>query len=215
MIIFLFALTSSILLALLISPFVFNLIIKPFNLINISGLSQKILQKNYLVLLNYLLNPFIKNLYFPNFVQSSNGLEHFIEVKNLFIVNNIVFFISLVTSAFVFKNAYSKKRWLTLKKSVRFFSFLPVIFVFIFLITNFDQFFIEFHHILFRNSNWIFDPAKDPIINVLPEEFFQIEFIIFFVLLMLILFLINLLISRQIKKELLLNNSMNIPVASK
>lgn len=101
------------------------------------------------------------------------------------------------------------------KKSVRFFSFLPVIFVFIFLITNFDQFFIEFHHILFRNSNWIFDPAKDPIINVLPEEFFQIEFIIFFVLLMLILFLINLLISRQIKKELLLNNSMNIPVASK
>ena len=37
---------------------------------------------------------------------------------------------------------------------------------------NFDSFFITFHHLLFNNSNWLFDPATDPIIDVLSEGFF-------------------------------------------
>ena len=48
---------------------------------------------------------------------------------------------------------------------------LPII-IFPFAVTNFDSFFVIFHHILFNNSDWLFDPNTDPIINVLTEGFF-------------------------------------------
>jgi len=47
---------------------------------------------------------------------------------------------------------------------------------------NFDGFFVVFHEVLFRNSDWLFDPSKDPVINVLPEEFFTQCFVLFFIL---------------------------------
>lgn len=48
---------------------------------------------------------------------------------------------------------------------------LPVI-VLPFALMNFDEFFISFHHLLFNNNDWLFNPTTDPIINVLTEEFF-------------------------------------------
>jgi integral membrane protein (TIGR01906 family) len=45
---------------------------------------------------------------------------------------------------------------------------------------NFDRFFIVFHEMLFRNQDWLFDPATDPIINVLPEGFFMLCFLLAF-----------------------------------
>ena len=39
--------------------------------------------------------------------------------------------------------------------------------------SDFDAFFVKFHHTFFPGKeNWIFDPAKDEIIKILPEEFF-------------------------------------------
>lgn len=38
---------------------------------------------------------------------------------------------------------------------------------------NFDRMFVVFHHIFFDGDTWIFDPAKDEIINILPEDFFM------------------------------------------
>jgi integral membrane protein (TIGR01906 family) len=37
---------------------------------------------------------------------------------------------------------------------------------------NWEQAFITFHHIFFRNDYWLFDPATDPIIVILPDAFF-------------------------------------------
>ena len=48
---------------------------------------------------------------------------------------------------------------------------LPVV-ILPFAITNFDSFFVVFHHLLFSNTNWLFDPNLDPIINILTEGFF-------------------------------------------
>lgn len=40
--------------------------------------------------------------------------------------------------------------------------------------TGFDRAFVTFHHLFFAGKdNWIFDPAYDEIINVLPEVFFR------------------------------------------
>ena len=48
---------------------------------------------------------------------------------------------------------------------------LPIV-VLPFALTNFDSFFRAFHTLIFHNSNWLFDPETDPVINVLTEGFF-------------------------------------------
>ncbi|OJT76416.1 carbon storage regulator [Clostridioides difficile] len=40
------------------------------------------------------------------------------------------------------------------------------------ILLNFEKSFIIFHKLLFRNDYWIFNPDLDPVINILPEEFF-------------------------------------------
>ena len=35
-----------------------------------------------------------------------------------------------------------------------------------------DRFFVLFHELSFGNDLWLFDPAVDPVINVLPDQFF-------------------------------------------
>ena len=40
------------------------------------------------------------------------------------------------------------------------------------MLINFDKTFMIFHEIMFDNDYWIFDPLKDPVINILPQEFF-------------------------------------------
>lgn len=52
----------------------------------------------------------------------------------------------------------------------------------IFLVTDFEDFFVKFHEMLFRNSDWMFDPETDPIILALPAEFFMACFILFIIL---------------------------------
>lgn len=38
--------------------------------------------------------------------------------------------------------------------------------------SDFNKYFVIFHHIFFRNNLWIFDPAEDYMIRMLPEGFF-------------------------------------------
>ncbi len=42
------------------------------------------------------------------------------------------------------------------------------------ILLNFEKSFIIFHKLLFRNDYWIFNPDLDPVINILPEEFFSL-----------------------------------------
>lgn len=51
---------------------------------------------------------------------------------------------------------------------------------------NFDQAFIIFHKIAFTNDYWIFDPKLDPIITILPQEFFIHSFILIISIVLLI-----------------------------
>ncbi|MCD8023736.1 MAG: TIGR01906 family membrane protein [Lachnospiraceae bacterium] len=37
---------------------------------------------------------------------------------------------------------------------------------------NWDVFFVRFHELFFNNDYWLFDPATDPVILILPDEFF-------------------------------------------
>ena len=200
-VVFLTILTGLIFFTFLTSPFVFKMIIKPFQFSKITKLSSGTIFHNYTILVNYLLNPFVKSLNFPNFTQSASGLKHFAEVKNLLLINELLFFIGNILCLFIFYDLNRTKLYFIMKNSFRFLSFIPLVLVILFVLFDFHNFFYKFHLILFRNSDWIFDPAKDPIINVLPEDFFKIEFIIFFSLWCVILLFFNLWINHQIKRN--------------
>ena len=40
-------------------------------------------------------------------------------------------------------------------------------------IIDFDRLFVVFHKIAFDNDDWLFNPETDPVIRILPEEFFM------------------------------------------
>ena len=38
---------------------------------------------------------------------------------------------------------------------------------------DFNKAFVLFHKLFFSNDDWLFDPATDEVITILPEEFFM------------------------------------------
>ncbi|MFR4204344.1 MAG: DUF1461 domain-containing protein, partial [Lactococcus lactis] len=55
---------------------------------------------NFLILMNYLINPFETKLSMPDFPSSASGLHHFAEVKNLFM---LVFFLTIILIPFTIR----------------------------------------------------------------------------------------------------------------
>ncbi|MFS7261257.1 TIGR01906 family membrane protein [Carnobacterium divergens] len=154
-----------------------------------SGLSKAVLMDNYHHLLSYLNFPWIRSLEMPDFPSSANGLNHFFEVKRLFLVDYLVVLISGIGSLFFIR--YLKKHQLgwTLIRPFQVLIVAPVVLGVVMMI-SFDQLFIVFHEVLFNNEDWMFNPSTDPIINVLPEAFFMHCFILA-ILLMEIQFIIG------------------------
>lgn len=162
-------------------------------------MDKSTLLKNFGELMNYLNNPFRHTLQLSDFPVSTSGAFHFYEVKRLFLLCYGVLIVTVVPSTlFVFHLFKSKRMW-RLIRPFQWGMIIPVFFG-ILMAIGFDQFFVAFHGVFFNNDDWLFDPVTDPIINVLPEEFFMHSFILFFVLLELF-FLIGIILGkRQLKK---------------
>lgn len=129
-----------------------------------------VIMHNYNQLMFYLLWPLKNKLQMSNFPTSVNAAEHFYECKLMFQLALIVFIVGIII--YFFLKARKKTSYLVLTPTIALiFMVIPVV-ILPFAVTNFDGFFMQFHHILFNNSNWLFDPATDPIINVLTEGFF-------------------------------------------
>lgn len=158
------------------------------NILEYTTIGKKELLENFGQLMNYLNNPFISNLQLPNFPVSESGAFHFYEVKRLFLLNYGVLLVTLLPTG-LFLRYLKKNGWLwRLMRPCQIGMFIPVVLLLLMAI-GFDQFFVQFHSIFFNNDAWLFDPATDPVINVLPETFFMHCFILFFILLEILLFL--------------------------
>ncbi|WP_394530575.1 TIGR01906 family membrane protein [Lactococcus lactis subsp. lactis] len=141
---------------------------------------------NFLILMNYLINPLEKKLSMPDFPSSASGLHHFAEVKNLFM---LVFFLTIILIPFIIR--FMKENLsLVFHNALRVVMLFPLAIGVIAWLIGFDQFFVAFHEVLFRDNSWLFDPATDPIISVLPEQFFMHSFLIFLLIYELIFFVI-------------------------
>ncbi|WP_300561408.1 TIGR01906 family membrane protein [Companilactobacillus sp.] len=171
----LFIFTFSITVTIFASYAIFRFDIPHYFLDQEANMSGQKLMHNYNQMMNYLLNPFSGQFHLDNFRSSYNGRVHFADCKKLFMLNFGVFILSGVYIWF------RRKKRAYFNRTFLYIAIVGIILV-VLMAVDFDDFFIVFHKILFRNNDWLFDPALDPIINLLPDEFFVQCFVLFFIL---------------------------------
>ena len=143
-------------------------------------LKAETIQYNFNILMNYLTNPFSQKLVMPDFRSSAAGLHHFQAVKYLFHLAQAIFLITLPALIFFIKKVVKKGFLALYQRSLFILSVLPFVMICLAGLIGFNNFFTLFHQVLFVGDNtWLFDPAKDPVIWILPEEFFMHAFILF------------------------------------
>ncbi len=137
-----------------------------------TGFSFEVCKRNYDALIYY--NCFFgpKKLVFPDFVMSEHGEIHFMEVKRIFVFMQYAAMASLA-AVLLLHFLYGKKR--------KIYGFLPATIIVSFVIVaivgggllfNWDGTFLLMHRLLFNNNYWMFDPATDPVIYILPDTVF-------------------------------------------
>lgn len=170
------------------------------DLLDYTTLSSKELLHNFDQLMRYLNLPWVESLKMTDFPVSASGALHFYEVKKLFLLNYGLLLATIVPSFFYLRHLIKQQRLWTMIQPFRIAVAVPIVIAFL-MAVNFDRFFIMFHGVFFNNDAWIFNPATDPIINVLPETSFLHCFILFFVLLEIFYLLPIYFGKRALKKE--------------
>ncbi|MDR2833547.1 MAG: TIGR01906 family membrane protein [Streptococcaceae bacterium] len=155
------------------------------------GLSNEVVLKNYDILMSYMNNPFKEVLDMPDFPSSRQGLQHFAEVRVLFIFAIGVFIVSTLLGIwYVLRMRREKTYWKLINLGK--ISMVAPIVLGLMSVMMFNQIFYWFHRLLFRNDYWIYDPKVDPIILVLPESYFLYCFLFFFIVVEVAFFLVYL-----------------------
>lgn len=163
-----------------------------------SGYDKELIRKNYDVLIDYN-SPFYQgNLSFPDLQSSPQGLQHFEEVKDIFVAFYYLALITLIACILIiiYKNKKKDNKYL-LTSSITV-VILPILLSLIVAI-NFDKVFTLFHKVFFRNDYWIFIPQFDPIINILPQTFFLHSLIL--ILIVILFGSLSLFITYKIKQR--------------
>lgn len=155
--------------------------IKQLDILAYTILTKKELLHNYDELMAYLNFFWVNPLHMTDFTTSQSGALHFYEVKRLFQLNYAVLLLTSVPSYLFVKELKQTGRLWVLVTPFKW-VLVGLGCLLFFMITGFNQFFVLFHRVFFNNDAWIFDPVTDPIITVLPQEYFLHCFILFFVL---------------------------------
>ena len=179
----LFLLALAILLTIYLSWLVYPLEISWLNLTNRVHLKSDIIQYNFHILMDYLTNPFNPVLEMPDFPSSASGIHHFAVVKGLFHLAQGVAIVTLPIFYLFWKQVIQKGFLSLYRRGLLIMLSLPLVLGLVGVFIGFEQFFTLFHQILFvGDDTWLFDSAKDPVILILPEDFFLHAFLLFFCL---------------------------------
>lgn len=191
-----FSLSLAINITILLSPLIYTLVVKFFDLNLAAGLTQEQLLDNYNVILNYLVNPTVNELSMPFFSSSEGGMQHFAEVKVLFFINFIITITTFGLCILGFKQIRQNGWQLDMRLGFSFAAVLPLI-VLMVIIVAFDQVFVLFHRLLFNNDLWLFNPILDPVITVLPQGFFMVLFMLALLIYECIILLLRFIVNRS------------------
>lgn len=165
-----FILSGSVIAALSFRPLYYH-DMKALDIEAASGFPEAEIRENYDALIDYNLRWEKGMLEFPTLPQSREGQIHFAEVKDIFDwfkYMGIGCFLLGAAGVFWFER---KRERLYLKYTSVLSVVIPAV-VGILVAVNWDSAFVLFHKIAFDNDYWLFDPASDPVITMLPDEFF-------------------------------------------
>ena len=137
-----------------------------------SGYAHDVIRKNYDVLIDYNNIWYTGSLNFPDFAMSESGRIHFEEVKKVFGVFEYGAFVLLPISIILIVLA-KKKHIGSVFWAAGIFSIGIPAALGVLIAANWEWVFVTFHKMVFQNDYWLFDPYTDPIILVLPDEFFM------------------------------------------
>ena len=160
--------------------------VRLYGLDQICGLSRERLMENYRILIDYSNLWGAKTLEFPDFPMSETGRIHFEEAKRIFCAFELgVPVMGLITMLGVLlekrKRRWGGKRFRFLQVGGILAIGLPIVLAAA-CAAMWDKVFVTFHHLFFNNDFWIFDERTDPIIRVLPDQFFLHEAVLIFIL---------------------------------
>lgn len=166
-------LTGAIAVPILFRPF-FYWHIKPLDLPGITGLTVAEIKTAYREMLNYCIG--LSDTFSVGVLPfSESGAAHFADVRQLFLLDFWVFVISAVLlggSFFLKKQArlggHTPGFWSTAGLGV------SIVTVGGLVALDFERAFTVFHKLFFPGKeNWMFDSYEDPVIDMLPVEFFR------------------------------------------
>ena len=172
----LFLLTASIGLPIYIRPFYYAHI-DAFDLAHRSGYSEEQIKAAYDEVLDYLTLPG-REFGTGELPHSADGKAHFEDCKVLFDLNAAILIGSGLSLAVLFAMRKRWGRYRLGRHSAAFWaavlSLTAPIMIGALAAIDFDRAFVTFHSIFFPGkTNWVFDWYRDPIIRVLPQEFFR------------------------------------------
>ena len=159
-------------------------------------MSEDIIKMNYDILIQYQSLFFRGTLNMPNFIMSETGRIHFEEVKRIFEMIQILCIGTGIISSVLIYQSTKEKEYRYLKMTSILTVTIPTVIGFLASL-DFDQAFVIFHKIFFRNDYWIFDSYTDPVIRILPQDFFMHCFILIIVIIMLLSSLCYLIYKRK------------------
>ena len=144
--------------------------ISSLNIEETSGYSENVIRENYDALIDYN-SVFHRGSLDLSLPMSREGWIHFQDVKRIFDVLQILCVLSLIGSLILGIRAWKQGYRGFLKSAAVLSVFLPVI-AGMLIAFNWDNAFILFHELMFSNDYWLFDERTDPVIDILPDEFF-------------------------------------------
>lgn len=136
-----------------------------------TGYTISEIKANYDAVIDYSLSFGKVPLEFPTFPMSEGGRIHFEEVKNIFNLFKYMAIFGTLTGAAGILRQRRKQSYGYLKLTAILTVALPAV-IGATVALNWDWTFAAFHELAFNNDYWLFDPATDPIINILPDAYF-------------------------------------------
>lgn len=152
--------------------FIYYADIERYDLEAVSGLTAEELKADYSELIDYNCIWGDDELKFSYFTLSDSAAQHFREARTLFLFFGWGVIIFGILSAFMICIAVRNKKGAAYLKYAAVIAIILPVLLGISAVLAWDRFFVLFHELSFGNDLWLFDPAVDPIINVLPDMFF-------------------------------------------
>lgn len=136
-----------------------------------TGYTKEEIKANYDAIIDYNMIGSGEKLILPTMPLTENAGIHFQEVKDIFIKIRYLCMAAFVISIISIFFKARRGQWYFLKVTAILNIGIPPIFGLL-IWMNWKRFFVVFHQVFFRNDYWLFDPVEDPVIKILPDEFF-------------------------------------------